>query len=110
MLIFILTTGLREGEACALKWSDIDENGKIIHICRDARQAQVVDSSGNKTGNQVTIVQTTKTASGTRTISMTQQTQSIIQRQKILQNNEKAEAGILWNDGNYIFASKVGTI
>lgn len=34
VLKFMLLTGVRIGEMCGLKWSDIDFNKKIVHICR----------------------------------------------------------------------------
>ena len=32
LLVLIMYTGMRVSEACALKWSDIDLNNKVIHI------------------------------------------------------------------------------
>lgn len=34
MFVFLFTTGCRIGEASALRWSDIDYEDNVIHICR----------------------------------------------------------------------------
>lgn len=31
----IIATGIRRGECCGIKWSDIDYAGRSIHICRN---------------------------------------------------------------------------
>ena len=56
-LLFIMHTGLREGEALALEWSDYDQNSKTITVNKN-----VVYYKGQK------IVQTPKTNSGVRVI------------------------------------------
>lgn len=62
-----LYTGARRGEVLALKWQDIDFNGSTVKI--------------NKTitrGNKGQTVQSTKTRSGKRTVSLDKQTLTIL--------------------------------
>ena len=35
----IIATGIRRGECCGIKWSDIDYAGRSIHICRNVVKA-----------------------------------------------------------------------
>lgn len=68
----LLATGLRIGEACALEWSDIDlENGTIA-----------VTKTFNKS---LKIISTTKTKSGTRNISIGQDTVNLMKLYKARQ-------------------------
>lgn len=62
-ILFLFETGLRIGEACGLKWSDI-KNGRL-YISRQATNKGVVEN--------------TKTASGTRNIPLTSEALKILE-------------------------------
>lgn len=47
-ILLCLSTGLRLGEICALKWSDIDLNGKILYVNRTVQRI-AVDQEYKKT-------------------------------------------------------------
>lgn len=47
-ILLCLSTGLRLGEICALKWSDIDLNGKILYVNRTVQRI-AVDQQSTKT-------------------------------------------------------------
>ena len=65
-------TGLRRGEICGLKWSDIDFDGKKLRIER---------SVSVKKGGGVSIGET-KTQTGTRTIFMPPSVAEVLQKRK----------------------------
>ncbi|MBQ9061430.1 MAG: site-specific integrase [Eubacterium sp.] len=66
-VLFVFQTGIRLGEAAALKWSDID--GRILHIQRIERRYQDADSDFKSLGKyHYTIVDDTKGEFGPRDI------------------------------------------
>jgi len=44
-ILLCLSTGLRLGEICSLKWSDIDLNGKLLYVNRTVQRIAVDDHS-----------------------------------------------------------------
>ena len=67
-----ITTGLRLGEICGLKWSDLDESTGKLKIQRSVSQAE---------GGEVNIGET-KTEKGTRTILLPKGTLKILSERK----------------------------
>lgn len=47
-IIICLSTGLRLGEICSLKWKDIDMNEKVLHVNRTVQRI-ATDTAGKKT-------------------------------------------------------------
>lgn len=66
--LIALNTGMRIGEVCALRWSDIDFNNRLIHI-RHTISRVYDDTSKNKTK---LIIDTPKTLSSQRDLPMTE--------------------------------------
>lgn len=62
-----ITTGLRRGEICALKWGDFDDNAGTLKICRTATKTD--------TGN-------TKTIAGNREILLPPSTAELLKKRK----------------------------
>ncbi len=67
-----LTTGLRRGEICGLKWEDFDETNSTLKIRRTVHQNR---------GGQLTTWDT-KTAAGTRTIILPPSTAELLRERK----------------------------
>lgn len=63
-IMLSLLLGLREGEICGLKWSDIDLDNKVIHISRIISRVKSFDTK-NKTK---VIITTPKTENSVRTL------------------------------------------
>lgn len=70
--MFILNTGLRAGEALALKWSDFDFKNSTVHIARTV-QSGVFDVTGKHYSVNL-IKEATKTACGNRVIKLNAET------------------------------------
>lgn len=64
----MLATGIRRGECCGLKWSDIDYEKNSIHIQRNVVKI---------TGEDI-IVKDTKTAAGDRYVYFSPQMESLL--------------------------------
>ena len=67
-----LTTGLRRGEICGLKWEDFDEVSGTLKICRTVYRE---DGGGLTAGD-------TKTSAGTRKIVLPSSTASLLSKRK----------------------------
>lgn len=63
-ILFCLNTGLRLGEVCALRWSDIDFDAKMLTISQTVQRVTQNDKSQ-------LLLQSPKTAAGKRTIPLT---------------------------------------
>ncbi len=91
-LRFILLTGLRVGELCALRWSDIDETA--IHISHAISAGEISD---------------TKTAAGRRTLALTDELRALLKTQRREQAAQRLKIGSSWQSGDFVFATAIGT-
>ncbi len=66
--ILLLSTGMRVGEALALKWADIDIDGKIIFINKNV--ARIKNRAEHDEKKYVMVEQSTKTKNGNRVIPL----------------------------------------
>ena len=82
-IVFLIYTGLRIGEACALCWQDVDLKNKRLAVSRSASIVSSVDGS-QKTKE---VISTPKTKSGKRTVFLTKQ--AINALEKIREKNYK---------------------
>lgn len=75
-LLMCMVTGMRLGEICALRWSDLDLNGGILKIRHTLQRIQNISSmSSEKTS---VIIDTPKTNSSIREIPLTSSMASIL--------------------------------
>ena len=68
-----LTTGLRRGEICGLKWEDFDEVAGTLKVCRTVYRE---DGGGLTAGD-------TKTSAGTRKIVLPSSTAALLSKRKV---------------------------
>lgn len=64
----IIATGIRRGECCGLKWSDVDFSEHTIHVCRNVVKV---------TGEEI-IVKEPKTAAGDRYVYFSTEMESLL--------------------------------
>jgi integrase len=96
-LRLILGTGLRRGEALALRWDDIDlERGT----------ARVKGSLVRQKGGLV--VSDTKTDGSRRTVALSPAIVALLSRHKASQASERLQAGNLWEDSGFVFTTATG--
>lgn len=69
--LLCLETGIRLGEACALRWSDVDFTSGLLHIQRTAYRI-------NYGGRTELVIQTPKTDNSQRTIPLTAKMLSVL--------------------------------
>jgi integrase len=84
LAVVILATGLRQGEALRLRWSDLDLEGRTLTVVK------------------------AKTKAGERTIALPPFVVSALDRHRRRQLRERLAARV-WHDPEVVFASTVGT-
>ncbi|WP_457208107.1 tyrosine-type recombinase/integrase [Nocardioides sp. P5_C9_2] len=98
VLRLILRTGLRRGEALALRWEGID---------LEAGSARVNGSLTRQNGSL--ILTGTKTKGSTRTISLDPLAVALLKAQKAAQAAERLKAGNIWQDTQgFVFTTALG--
>ncbi|MBX5466877.1 MAG: tyrosine-type recombinase/integrase [Firmicutes bacterium] len=95
----IALTGMRKGEALALKWSDVDWERQVLRITR------TVAADGG-----LRVIHDAKTAAGRRTVALSPYLLAILKGHQEQQALEQAVSGPEWNAEGWIFCSENGTL
>ena len=102
-------TGLRLGELCALKWSDIDLAAKEFRVRRTLQRVQKKTSDIKAKGNRTQIVEgAPKTKKGNRVIPLTDTMLQKLLVHRARQLFEKQRLGRAYSDNGYVFANEFG--
>ncbi len=105
---FILGTGLRVGELCALRWSDINSDYFTV-----SQTASIYHD--DEAGKTVIDFNAPKTKAGKRSIPLLPSMKTLLSEQRHSQLKRRLKAGSAWTgcrtdqNDNYVFASMVGT-
>jgi integrase len=92
-----LSTGMRPGELCGLKWEDVDlEQGTI-----SVQRTLVRDRNG-------WYLRDPKTARGKRLIPIPEQTVDALRAHKARQAKERMKHAKVWRDHGFVFSSVIG--
>ena len=94
--LFLLQTGLRVGELCALMWEDIDLDNNVIKISKSANRVNNYDETA-ETKTHI-IISKVKTESGERDVPLSNKARDILLHQ------QKHKTSM------FVFPSSVGTI
>lgn len=84
-VLIAMETGMRIGEVCGLKWSDVDFDKGTIQVRRTVSRVYMADSKTSKI-----VIGNPKTLSGNRTIPMPKRFAEILIRKKADCENENA--------------------
>lgn len=98
MIITLIYTGMRRGELCGLKWSDIDFANELMQIDRELLY----------TPERGIFEDTTKTYGSQRVIKISQLVINSLKEYKKEQTKNRLKSGDSWNDTNYIFTQTNG--
>ncbi|MHB8688967.1 MAG: tyrosine-type recombinase/integrase [Candidatus Dormibacteraceae bacterium] len=96
--VFLVTTGVRLGEALGLKWSDIEIAESRAHIRRALQRQRGVGS----------VFVEPKTAKSRRTVPMPEGTVDALLNHRCTQEADRKEAGKTWVGHDLVFSSPVG--
>lgn len=93
----LVTTGLRRGEALALRWDDVDVETSRLRVQRSFTTA----------GYEVHLTEP-KTAAGRRSVSLDQQTTRILVEHRRRQAEKRLRVGPEWRDTGLVFTDELG--
>ena len=98
LFLLELTTGIRRGQICGLKWSAVDlDAGEItVHDNRVVVRGHARDKAGGKTRN------------ADKTISIDRTTLAALRRWRERQNGERELLGAAYYPGDYVFTFEDG--
>lgn len=113
-----LALGLRQGEALALTWDDIDLEAKTLRV-RATRLRPVYqhgcDGRCGKTAGccpqrkqRNGITGETKSAAGNRVVGLPDELVVLLLEHRKQQRAERLHAGSLWTEGGWLFANRIG--
>jgi integrase len=93
LFLLELTTGIRRGQLCGLKWSDVDLDGRqiTVHDNRVVVAGHARDKAGGKTEN------------ADQTISIDRATASALETWRGIQDGERDFLGTDYHVGDYVF-------
>ena len=94
---FMLQTGLRRGEACALRWVNVDTAKGTMSV-----RENLVVVDGKPT------LSPPKTAKSVRTVHLSPDALALLKRQTELQAFERDALGTRWQDSGHVFAALSG--
>lgn len=94
----LIGTGMRKGEALALRWSDVDLLRRVAHV---QRTLSVVDNSR-------LIFTAPKTKGSAAGVGLSKRVTEALARQRARQDAERAEWGDAYADGDLVFAREDG--
>jgi len=113
-----LALGLRQGEALALRWDDIDLKAKTLRV-RTTRLRPVYEhgcdgTCGKTAGYCLNRIQrngatgATKSSAGNRIVGLPDELVALLESHRRAQIAERLAAGSLWEEGGWLFASRLG--
>lgn len=94
---FLVFTGLRRGEALALRWSDVDATN---HLAR-------VRGTLSRVGGEL-VVTAPKSERSNRTIPLSGPATAVLRTVKARQAAERLRAGSVWTETGFVFATESG--
>lgn len=93
----LVNTGLRRGEALALRWSDVDLTNRTVRVrgtlAREDGELVVTDA---------------KTAKSKRSLFLTDESVGVLQCLRDRQRVERETAGSMWVESGFVFTTELG--
>ena len=97
VLVLIASTGLRRGEALALRWSDVDLDTGLLKVA----------GTLNRVNGALTISEP-KTARSRRTVPLPPPLVSMLRKHRTEQRRDKLRAANQWTDTGLLFTTELG--
>lgn len=97
ILTLIATTGLRKGEALALKWTDIDLDRGVLRVRGTLSRV-----------NGKLIVTDPKTEKSRRTVPLRGTAATVLREHRKVQREDRLKAANVWTDTGHVFTTETG--
>ncbi len=97
LYVLMLGTGLRRGEALALRWSDIDFARGVLRVRGTLNRV-----------NGLLVVSEPKTKQSRRSVSIPAPVVSELRAHRVRQTEERLAAGPVWLDTGMVFTTEIG--
>ena len=98
LFALLVNTGLRRGEALALRWSDVDLDAGVLRVRGTLAR---VDGA--------LVVTEPKTAKSRRSVPLSSTAQRVLREVHTSQAEERLKAGSAWQQTSYVFTTELGT-
>jgi integrase len=99
LYVLAVTTGMRQGEILALRWSDVDLDAGRLQVVRSLAMVRGVGP----------VFQEPKTQKGRRAIALTSLAIGALRRHRARQREQRLKAGPRWSDLDLVFPTEIGT-
>jgi integrase len=99
LFLLALTLGLRRGELIGLRWSEVDLEGRGLHVRRGVQRV-----------NGALAFVEPKTHRSRRPIPLPQLVIRALERHRAVQAAERLAMGSRWHDEGLVFTSPIGTV
>ena len=105
-----LSTGIRIGELCCLRWTDIDMDRRLILVRRTLQRVKssLIDRAKDPDYRTKILEGSVKTDNGYRDIPVQDKVFTKLLEYKQAQEAEKELAGCAYADNGYVFANQLG--
>jgi integrase len=114
-----LSLGLRQGEALALRWTDVNLDTGTLRVRWSRLRPTYEHGCRGKCGRPAAgycpdrrqtnpLVGETKSRAGKRIIGLPERLVALLRHHRAAQDAERAAARQMWNDGDWVFASPTG--
>lgn len=97
-LVLIASTGLRRGEAAALRWSDVDLDNGVLKVARTV----------SRVGGQLVFTEP-KTQRSRRTVPLSPAVVTMLKAHRKTQLEDRLRAGNQWTETGLVFTTELGT-
>lgn len=103
LVVVGLMLGLRPGELCGLRWTDVDLDARTLHVRQSLKRERGED------GREVLRFGEPKTPKSRRSLTMPSPVVAALGRQRALQARERLVVGAGWADLGLVFTTTIGT-
>ncbi|MGH2500092.1 MAG: site-specific integrase [Candidatus Limnocylindria bacterium] len=102
-----LSMGLREGEALALRWQDIDFEARTMHVRHTLQRVRRADRRRQGDGEGLVLLPT-KTRRSKQKLPIPEVCLRALRAHRARQLEERLAAGALWRDLDFVFTTPLG--
>lgn len=108
MIVLGLLMGMRRGEVLGLRWSDVDFVKRRLHV-RNTLQRVLGSCITQRNPTKGVVENYVKTEKSDRRLPMPKYVVDVLQRRKLIQQQERLNAGRKWiEDGDFVLTSRHG--